>query len=141
MEADALLRYLVALGVWSVPAYLWWERSNTRAWPTTDARVIEAEPQTLFEDGHLNTDSDFAIEYEVGGRRYVQTPEIENNVRIGGFKVHRSPSIPKEFRVRYNDANPSQYSIVHLHSTRLLCALTLGCVVIGFVALLLGVSP
>lgn len=66
MEADALLRYLVALGAWFAPAYLWWKRWSTRVWPTTQARVIEVERQTLFEDGYPNTDSDFAIEYEVG---------------------------------------------------------------------------
>ena len=137
MEADTFFRYLAALGAWSAPAYFWWERWSTRSWPTTQARVIEVKPQTLFEDGYLNTDSDFAIEYEVGGRRYVQTPDIENNVRIGGFKVQRWPSIPKEFRVRYNDANPCSYSIAHLYSTRLLWAATIGCVVIGFAALLL----
>lgn len=140
MEADALFRYLWALGAWSVPAYLWWERWNTRTWPTTEARVIEIEPQKLSEDGYLKTDSDFAIEYEVGGRRYVQTPDIENNVRIGGLKVYRSPSIPKKFWVRYNRANPSQYSIVHLRSTRFLWVVTIVCVVVGFAALLPGLS-
>ena len=103
-----------------MPAYFWWEQWRTRNWPTVEARVIEIDPQSFleFEAGniYLNRDSDFAIEYEVNGRKYVQTPEIENTVRVGEFKAARSPSVPRKFQIRYRQSDPNDYSIAHAHS-------------------------
>jgi hypothetical protein len=136
-----LLRTLWDSFSYSCRHIFWWERWRTRDWATTDARVIEIEPQSLFErDGgssFLNRDSDFAIEYEVDGRKYVQTPDIESNIRVGGFKVARSPSIPRRFKVRYLRADPSVYGIAHVYSKVVLWAVTALCVP-GLYALILG---
>jgi hypothetical protein len=135
MEIDALGRYIVGGAFLLAPIYVWWELWRTAHWPTTRARVIEIDPQSVFEDGALNLDSDYAIEYEVNGKRYLQTPDIENNVSVGGFKVARSPSVPREFRVRYDARDPSKYTIMHVYSRATRWAISVLCVGVGLYAL------
>ncbi|VAW75195.1 hypothetical protein MNBD_GAMMA15-1976 [hydrothermal vent metagenome] len=117
------------------PLYFWLKIKRTQKWHATTAKVIEIDPQSMFERErrkfYLNTDSDYAIEYEVEGVKYIQTPDIENNVRIAGFKVSRSPSIDKEFVVRYEPGNPNNYSIAHVYSKKQFVIFAIAAVAMG----------
>lgn len=128
------LNTLIGVGLILAPfIWYWWAIIRTRNWPTTDAKVIEVDPKSIFERSgktfHLNLDKDYAIEYSVNGKLYVQTPDIENNVRIAGIKVHKEASVPENFRIRYNPANPNEYSYGH--------AISKGTMIIMFLAFFL----
>ena len=118
-----------------VPVFYWWEKKRTRGWLTTKAKVIEIDPKSMWKrEGlryTLNLDTDYAIEYEVDGKKYVQTPSIENNIHLGPFKMWRSPSIPEEFDVRYDPKNPDRYSYSHTYSRAFILMLYTLCMVIG----------
>ena len=124
----------------SVPAYILWERWRTCLWPSADARVIEVDPDSLLErEGttyYLNLDSDYAIEYEVQGHKYLHRADIENNVRIAGVKIYRSPGIPREFKIRYDPRDPSKYTLVHVYSGPLPWLVSIACAVAGLAVLL-----
>lgn len=99
------------------PFYFWWEPWRTRHWPTAKAKVIEVDRKfPLGLDGnelYIDSKPDLAIEYEVNGKRYVQKPNIESNVRVGGITVSKRPIVSEEFEVRYRPGNPDDYSHEH----------------------------
>ena len=131
MNIDTVIGIIVILS----PLYFYWDIKRTKNWKTTSAKVIEIDPQSLFErfgnSYHLNTDSDYAIEYEVEGKKYIQTPDIESYVSIGGIKVYRKPIIDKEFMVRYEPGNPDNYSVTHAYSKNLISFITVVAITIG----------
>lgn len=64
-------------------------------------------------DLYIDNKPDLAIEYEVAGKRYVQKPNIQSYVRVGGITVSKKPIVSEEFEVRYRPGNPSDYSHEH----------------------------
>ena len=139
MDIDRAFEFAGGILFLCFPLYFRWQQWRTKDWLTAKARVIEVESQSLFERSgntwHLNLDADYAIEYEVGGKKYIQTPDIESNVRAGGIKIWKSPTIPKEFDVRYHPHDPNKYSIEHAYSPWVIRLVTTISVLLGLVLL------
>ena len=107
----------------------------TRSWHSAPARVVEVEPDSLFEregnDFYLNQDSDFAIKYTINGVDHIYRSDIESNARLGGKKIWRSTIVPDRFKLRYHPDDITRVSYAHAVRPKVKFIISLGCYAIA----------
>ena len=117
VETERLFNLVFGLTFIGWPIYIWWQTQKTAKWPTARARVvpIDTKRDSLFSSvlANLSRNPSYSIEYEVNGNKYTKQADIENNLRVGGIKVWKSPAIKENFYIRYHPNNPNKYSIEH----------------------------
>jgi len=106
------------LGMFSAVAVLAALRScfkehRARRWPVTTARVVETEPQSLFERFGstyiFNRDSDHFLAWTVNGQNYRVRVEDEASFVVSGFKVWRRAPKTNAITLHYNPRKPSEH--------------------------------
>jgi hypothetical protein len=139
---DSAINFIFGIAFISVPIYLWWQIQRTVNWPSTRACVvpIDTEKKSITDSilSNLSRGPSYAIEYEVNGKKYVKHPDIENNVRVGGFKVWKSPAINENFNLRYHPNDPNNYRLEHALKPGTFAAIVGICLIFGVVQLYRG---
>ncbi len=115
-ESAMKIEFFFAMLLALLPFFMRWRQNRIAQWPETTARLVEIEPQTLFErqngKRYLNLDTDFAVEYMAHGKKYVKVVKnVEKNFRINGIKIWRSPALPPTFNLRYDPNKPENIHI------------------------------
>ena len=107
VEAICVFSLFVAAGA----VCLRWRTQRSRSWPTTEARVIEASPRSIFE----REENQFYLIWIATILSSTRRQESRfgggssrTNARVVGIKIWRR-KMPKRLVIRYNPNNPADY--------------------------------
>ena len=91
----------------------WRQQRQARHWPSINATIVERRPKSIFERDlstyYLNLDSDFFLEYQIGGRSYAHPVAEKANFRISGIKLWRKKPDLCSVPIRYNPDQPGEF--------------------------------
>lgn len=88
-----------------------WQKYRARRWPTIQANVVKTPLSTTrrwFLHVGGNADSDYCLEWSVGGVKYRRRLDNKAEVALDGFVLASLPPKLNSQAIRYNPDKPSK---------------------------------